>query len=300
MDNMKKGLFDASFEESRRISPNLISNKPFIYDLGLSDSENGFKRLFLIIPAIMLSVMCYAISVGLIEELIKNPTSETRFMTSDIFYGAAYFRFLRPIIIFLITTLISITIINIFPKRNYMVQRIFGVVLLFNLLLLFIFSMMPMLLGITLGAAGWLGFILTNVYGLTFMFITLNKRKQNLKKRLYRVDEYHEITQITAVWGIMKKFFWVPLILILANIAIFRIGMIAKFSFWSFVWLFLGIIYYLIVTGFLYVTMEMFVSSYYFAKYSRLYKEIWKVTDEQCYGKRRAKHIARRNKNKKE
>ena len=98
----------------------------------------------------------------------------------------------------------------------------------------------------------------------------------------------------------MKKFFWVPLILILANIAIFRIGMIAKFSFWSFVWLFLGIIYYLIVTGFLYVTMEMFVSSYYFAKYSRLYKEIWKVTDEQWYGKRRAKHIARRNKNKKE
>jgi len=296
VDNIKKGLFAASFEESQRISPNLISNKPFWYSLGDADSRNGFKRLFLIIPATMLAVMAYAQGVFLPEYLIKNPISETRYITSGIFYGISYFRFLKPIIIFLITTLISITIINIFPKRNYMVQRIFGVVLLFNLILLATFSIMPMSLGIALGAAGWLGFILINIYGLTFMFIKLNKRKQNLKKELYMVDEYHEITQVTAVWEIMKKFFWVPLILILANIAIFKIGMIAKFSFWSFVWLFSGIVYYLMITGFLYGTMKMFVSSYYFAKYSRSYKEIWKVTDEQWYGKRRAKRIAKRRK----
>lgn len=296
MDNIKKGLFAASFEESRRISPNLISNKPFSYSLGLSESRNGFKRLFMLIPAIMLIILLCGPGVFLPEYLMKNPTSETRYMTNGIFYGISYFRFLKPIIIFLIITFFSIAVINIFPKRNYMVQRIFGVVLLLNLLLLFIFSMMPMLLGITLGAAGWLGFILINVYGLTFMFIKLNKRKQNLKKELYMVDEYHEITQVTAVWEIMKKFFWVPLILILVNIAIFRIGMISKFSIWSFVWLFLGIVYYLMITGFLYGTMKMFVSSYYFAKYSRSYKEIWKVTDEQWYGKRRAKRIKRKNK----
>lgn len=300
MDNIKKGLFDASFEESRRISPNLISDKPFLYSLGLSESRNGFKRLFLLIPAIMLVIMAYGQGIFLPEYLIKNPISETRYITSDIFYGISYFRFLKPIIIFLITIFFSIVIINIFPKRNYMVQRIFGVVLLFNFMLLMFFSIMPMLLGITLGAAGWLGLILISVYGLTFMVIKLNKRKQNLKKELYMVDEYNEITKVTAVWRIMKKFFWVPLILILANIAIFKIGMIAKFYFWSFAWLFLGILYYLIVTGFLYLTMKLFVSSYYFAKYSESYKKIWEMTDEQWYGKRRAKRIARRNKNKKE
>ena len=50
-----KTLFNASFEESKKISPNLFSkNRPFYYDLGFSDSDKIAKRLFTIIPWIML------------------------------------------------------------------------------------------------------------------------------------------------------------------------------------------------------------------------------------------------------
>src|SRR5574339_502897 len=141
---MTRRLFCASFEESRIISPNLFSKeRPFYYDLGLSDSNRFYKRLFLVIPSLFLIIPSYGFGGFLPKYVVTHSVSDDdyNFMSVDIYQAIGSFEFVRFILIFIITIFFVVSIINIFPKKNYMIQRIFGITILLTLLLLVDFSL---------------------------------------------------------------------------------------------------------------------------------------------------------------
>ena len=292
----RKTLFNASFEESQKISPNLFSkNRPFHYDLGVADSPKFFQRLGLIIPWMMLSAMMYAFG-GLSPYYVATTPSSSEdihFMSIDIYLGIGYFIFVKFVLIMIIVMMAIVVTLNLFPKKNYMIQRIFGVLSLLNLLLMFYFSMMPLLLGTTLGAVGWLGFTFITLYGVIFLLRTLWNKSEKIKQELYKSYEIRS-NWLDSLWQVLRRIWLIPAIVMILNIVTFRIDMWGDFSLWSFPWLFAGLLYFGLVTAFSSGTMKMFVSSYYFWKYAEQYRKLWKVTDEQWYGKRKAKKNAKK------
>ena len=294
---MAKRLFGASFTESQGISPNLFSkNTPFSYSLGSMDSDNFFQRLSVIILVVCFSVISYGFGGFLPKYVVTHSVSDDdyNFMSVDIYQAIGGFEFVRFILIFIITIFFVVSIINIFPKKNYMIQRIFGITILLTLLLLVDFSLMPMLLGTTLGATGWLGFSVICLYGLVFFINTVQKKQKKIKQELYGEVIEEKTPLVAKIWPRLKQFWLVLSVLLVLNILIFRIGMWGSFSVWRFAWLLAGPIYFGMLTLFICGPMKLYISTFYFAKYSEQYRILWRVTDEKWYGKRKAKKLAKK------
>ena len=292
--HMVKKLFGASFEESKLISVNLFSkNRPFYYDLGLTDSNKLYQRLWFIVPALFLEIIMYAISIGMAEIIDENnnlPGNAKLFV-----YGIHYFIFLKPLIVISIFLMGIIVSFNIFPKKNFMIQRVFGILIQLLLIIQFSFSMMPSLLGLTLGATGWGGFSIICIYGLIFFVKTFVSRIRKIKTEMYGelTDSSFNII-MDKLWNFLKKIWLFSLAIVVLNILILRIGMWGSFSLWSFICMFAGPIYFGLLTLFSAGTLKLYVNSFYLVKYAEQYRVLWKVTDEQWYGKRRAKKLAKK------
>lgn len=147
-----------------------------------------------------------------------------------------------------------------------------------------------------LGAVGWFGFGLLTLAGITALSIRLARKETFIKKDLYEKDDDFAKSWHQTLLKKEKKVYLIILIVIIINIFTLRFCMWGGTSFWSLLYLFIGVAYWLIIIGFITGTMKLFISSYYFVKFSKQYKSYWKVTDEQWYGKRKARIIASKNK----
>ncbi|EHK9412275.1 hypothetical protein KCT31_002735 [Enterococcus faecalis] len=290
---MAKKLFGASFEEANKIAYNLFKEKKW-YDTGAKGSQNTGSRIFNIVPWIAFSVMSYAIGVGLPET--ASDSGSVKFNLDDIWYGINKFNFLKVVIIGIIILWgLLLLLLNIVPKSNYSVTRLFEIGNLFLMTLLCMLSIMPMLLGLTLGSTGWFGFCIICICGLIFFVRTLVSRMRKIK-----VEMYGEVTDssfniiIDKLWNLLKKIWIFLLVIVVLNILTLRIGMWGSFSLWSFICMFAGLIYFGLVTLFIVGPLKMYVNSFYLVKYAEQYRALWKVTDEQWYGKRRAKKLAKK------
>ncbi|MBC9722784.1 MAG: hypothetical protein H9W82_16360 [Lactobacillus sp.] len=288
---MGKKLFEATFEESQSINPNLFSkNIPISYNLGPS-REKMISRILDIIPYIFVSVISYALGVGLPETASDGTI---KFGLKDIWFGTSEFNYFKFLILGVIILWGLMICINIIPKPNYSIIRMFEVANLFFMILLMDFAMLPMLLGTTLGATGWLGFIIICIYGITFFVSSIQSKAQKIKQEMFGDHMKIKLNYSMKIWSALKKIWVIPFGLILINIFTFRLGMRGSFSLWSFVWIFAGPIYFGILTLFSAGPMKLFVSSFYFAKYAEQYRALWSLTDEQWYGKRKSKNIKKK------
>lgn len=111
---MAKTLFSASFGESKSISPNLFSkNRPFYYDLGVSDSDKLSQRLFLVISWFFLGGVSYALGIRLPETI-----GMTKGELKRIMFGGQYFMFIRPLILAILLLLLITVFFYFFPKKS--------------------------------------------------------------------------------------------------------------------------------------------------------------------------------------
>lgn len=244
----------------------------------------------------MLGTMMYGYGAYL-PCAIANSSFETadyHFMTEAIYKGIGYFAFVKFILIFVLVVITAIVLANIFPKKNYMIQRMFGIIGLLLLLLVGFFSFIPILLGTTLGAAGWLGFSIICLYGIAFLANAIYLRIEKIKQEMYGKDYALKSSCISNIWARLKKVWLLAFALIIINIFTLRICMWGEFNLWSLPWLFAGPIYFGIVALFTCGPLKMFITSFYFAKYAQHYRALWQVSDEQWYGKRRAKKLAKK------
>ena len=111
---------------------------------------------------------------------------------------------------------------------------------------------------------------------------------------MYGKDYALKSSYISNIWARLKKVWLIAFALIIINILTLRIGMWGEFNLLSLPWVFAGPIYFGLVTVFTCGPFKMFVTSFYFAKYAQDYRALWQVSDEQWYGKRKVKKLAKK------
>ncbi|MEY8443979.1 hypothetical protein AALA52_06970 [Lactococcus ileimucosae] len=285
---MRKTLLNASFEESKQITPNFLDSPPMSYNLGIADSMKFFDRVVLCFPLLMLVGVSYAIGVGLPEMAAEGTAG---YGMDEIWLGTTYFMFLKEVLNIFIISLTTVLLINIFPKKNYAIQRSFAALILFLLMATSCISLAPMLLGNTLGAAGWFGFSIIVAWGLGALIFSIHKKIRTVKNDLYKND-YGQDGVDKKSRKILQRSLFIVMIISVINIFTIKFGLQGNFTLWRLVWIFAGPLYFLLINLFITGPFRIYLSAYYLLKYSEQYRKSWKVLDEQWYGKRKARKLS--------
>ena len=282
-----KGLLSATFEQSNKV---VKKSEIMRYSNDLVSSMSLLKRLILILPVAFLIGLFYMLGVAL-------PTYVTS--VDSISLGEYTIRtihqmnlILSPWIKKLIILEGFMLIINIFPKSDYAFQLLFGVMISIVVSLIGVLGMLPMSVGLTVGAFGWIGFALQLLVCIYLWKSLVESSAKQLKQQLYQ--------EVPAGkdWGeslmvVIKKYGGVLLLLSIVNRWTFNFGEVSNirpdiFSF-LYGWTFLFVAALMIFVASL--TLKNFVTVFYFFKYRKEYRQFFKISNEQWSGKWRGKMI---------
>ncbi|UXY41786.1 hypothetical protein N8I82_01890 [Granulicatella adiacens] len=291
--NNKNKLFGASFEQSKRIVPRRFAIEDGA-QMGVSVSMSFWKRVFGLV-GLMFSLIAYGVGVYMTDGL-RNSTDSVQVISEST--GAligeigAYFRPINLVLVILFTALI---ILNIFPKFNYAYQLIYGNFLLIMFGLLAIFSALPLLIGLTIGAFGTLAFIVQLIFFGYLVKILIVDVMKGVKTSLYNEKEIKD-----KDWGIpinkfVKRYGGILLGLSILNRWTFNFGEFSKsnpglMSFLS------GFLFIPLISLLLFAEgqiLKNFIKAFYFFKYRKEYREYFNISDEQWYGKFRARFMSK-------
>jgi len=299
---MGRTLFNASFEQSQNICPNLFSEeKPTSYGFGLYESFKFLHKIGIFFVVLAFTILIYGVSVefpaGVAKVVLNKETSQ--YISEDIVRGMGGFVVLKPIIVFILALMLLLAIFNLLPKKNYMVQRMFGMInlLLFNFVALF--GLMPSALGVSLGATGRLGFTILCIWGVGLWITAWQCRSNKIKQELYGDMEKIQDSYIKRIWDKSRKLWLVSFVLlpfgfVILNIFWLRIGLSTEPTFLNCVWMFTAPLYFGVFTILISIILKIFINGFYFAKYAEQYRVLWAVSDEQWYGKRKAKKLRKK------
>ena len=284
-----KGLLSATFEQSKKV----VSKKILTEDgaqIGLMSSMSLLKRIMVLLVGIFYITGLYAVGVGLPRFITMEP-EETRVLSESTInlihlIGGYTTGITEKLLIFQFLLLV----VNLIPKPNYAFQLAFGYLIVIWLVLATITGILPLIIGLTVGAFGWLGFVLQLLVCVYLWKSLVISSVEQLKQQLYQGSP------VGKDWGenlmvFIKKYGGVLLLLSIVNRWTFNFGEVAKtrpdiFSFlygWAFL---LVAALMLFVTG---MTLKNFVAAFYFFKYRKEYRQFFKVSNEQWYGRWRGK-----------
>ncbi|MGQ7396408.1 hypothetical protein AB1F57_09160 [Streptococcus sp. ZY1909104] len=282
-----KGLLSATFEQSKKV---VKKSEIMRYSNDLVSSMSLLKRFILILPVAFLIGLFYMLGVAL-------PTYVTS--VDSISLGEYTIRtihqmdlILSPWIKKFIILEGFMLIINLFPKSDYAFQLLFGVMISIVVTLIGVLGMLPMSVGLTVGAFGWIGFLLQLLVCVYLWKTLVISNVEQLKKQLYKGEPANKDWG-ESLMAFIKKYGGVLLLLAIVNRWTFNFGEAIKtrpdiFSF-LYGWAFLLVAALMIfTTG---MTLKNFVAAFYFFKYQKEYRQFFKISNEQWYGKWRGKMI---------
>lgn len=292
---MRKTLFNASFEESQK----LVENK--------KDLPDFVKKYFLefrlrkilgisIITGIFI-ILPYASGVGIPQEILKANVGDIKFLNYTNVVKAAEIGTTMIIIpqIFVIIW-IALTLYNVFRRLfPYTVITFIRSTLILGILFYLLLPVMwfPMLIGFALSGTGILGFSF-QVLTIIFYFLReFKNKKQNILGNLFKLDNVVSKSKTSKVF---KNSFCIIFLLLIFNMFFFQVGMITSARdgfalFYGWLLAIFGVGNSILI---LRVALPRFLSNFYFLKYSQEYRRRWQLTDEQWYGKRKARKIAKK------
>ncbi|WP_170238474.1 hypothetical protein [Streptococcus suis] len=282
-----KGLLSATFEQSKKV---VKKSEIMRYSNDLVSSMSLLKRFILILPVAFLIGLFYMLGVAL-------PTYVTS--VDSISLGEYTIRtihqmdlILSPWIKKFIILEGFMLIINLFPKSDYAFQLLFGVMISIVVTLIGVLGMLPMSVGLTVGAFGWIGFALQLLICIYLWKSLVESSAKQLKQQLYQG------VPAGKDWGeslmvVIKKYGGVLLLLSIVNRWTFNFGEVSNirpdiFSF-LYGWTFLFVTALMIFVAS--ITLKNFVATFYFFKYQKEYRQFFKISNEQWYGKWRGKMI---------
>ncbi|MFH0358798.1 hypothetical protein ACHBHL_09965 [Streptococcus sp. A27] len=282
-----KGLLSATFEQSKKV---VKKSEIMRYSNDLVSSMSLLKRFILILPVAFLIGLFYMLGVAL-------PTYVTS--VDSISLGEYTIRtihqmelILSPWIEKFIILEGFMLIINLFPKSDYAFQLLFGVMISIVVTLIGVLGMLPMSVGLTVGAFGWIGFALQLLICIYLWKSLVESSAIQLKQQLFQG------VPAGKDWGgslmvVIKKYGGVLLLLSIVNRWTFNFGEVSNirpdiFSF-LYGWTFLFVTALMIFVAS--ITLKNFVAVFYFFKYRKEYRQFFKVSNEQWYGKWRGKMI---------
>lgn len=288
----KKSIFSASFEESLRIQS---AYKKYI--VKAHQNTGMVNTIFTALLAIgFFGTLSYILGVGM-PTALSNSSPEGIQILSDVNIRTAsrfalWFSDIPKIFAVLWVVYWLLYIIRRFlPGWSLLPYVRFGFLggTLLSLLLLCVLG--PITLGLALTGIGWIGLI--------FQILIVVLIGEVLIKATYRkicIDLFGEVSSTKRNINFFKLILAGILILSINSFSL-RIGFIQKseMDIWSLIysWLFLVIGLFTIYSVKVLIVKNG-VSTFYFLKYPDQYRKAWKLTDEQWYGKRKAKRLARK------
>ena len=286
----RNSVFGASFEQSKRIVPRRFVTEDGA-QMGVSVSMNFWKRALGLV-GLMFSALFYMLGVSWpdgIRHSVQNQQSVSSVLVGDVGH------LLRPIVLTAIILFSALIILNLIPKLNYAFQLLYATLVLIAFFCLCFIGSLPLSVGLTIDAFGWIAFgiqLLLCIFLFKKLFLNQVKR---FKDELYNRKEVEVEDWEETISKLLKRYGGILLGLAILNRWTFKIGenFSANTDLGNFLFGFvsLGMIYLFFFVGGL--VFKNFIRGFYFFKYRNEYREYFNITNEQWYGKFRARFMSK-------
>lgn len=291
--NSKNKLFGASFEQSKKIIKNDILTEEGT-QIGVVSSMSFWKRASLLF-LLFANIITYGVGVHMPDSFRESTKSVEVISESTGAQIGEVGYYLRPIILGAIILYTVLVVFNIFPKRNYAHQLLYGTILMISFVFVVAVATLPLTVGLTIGAFGIVAFIVQLIFsGYLVKRLIIDVIKE-VKTSLYNEKEIKDKDWGTPINKFVKRYGGILLGLSILNRWTFNFGEFSKdnpglMSF-LFGWLFIGFTSLLLLAeGQL---LKCFIKAFYFFKYRKEYREYFNITNEQWYGKFRARFMSK-------
>lgn len=295
---MHKSIFNASFEESKRVVDKKILTAE---GAGIGDSSSMKFRdriIIFFIGVCFFGILSYGIGIGMPEAIAQSKPEDIKIISySSVDVMKKIVSVSKYFTIATLALFIFSLSINLLPKKNYAHQLLVGVSIVINMVLCSFTAVLPLVLTLTIDGTGWLGLVIQLIVSISILMLELTNRKAYFKDRLWSQTERGQNWSMIIV-RFFKRYGGILCIAILINRYFLHIGEfeLAPVGIFGVIYGWTLIIMMITFTILLYATIPQFFSIYYFIKYAEQYREYFKVSDEQWYGKRKAKKLAKKRK----
>ena len=290
---MENKLLKASFEQSKRIVKKEILTREGA-QIGISSSMSFWARVSGLI-ALAFSFIMYGIGIYLPDNLRESTEGVQVISESTGILIGEIGLYLRPLIFAVVILFSALIILDIFPKINYAYQLLYGNTFVVISAIAMLIASLPLTIGLTIGAFGVLAFVVQLLVSVYLFKIMIVDQMKQLKNSIYNENELESKDWGTPLMNFIKKYGGILLGLSVLNRWTFNFGEFSKenpglMSF-LFGWMFLLFIALLFFAEGL--ALKNFIKAFYFFKYRKKYREYFNITNEQWYGKFRARFMSK-------
>ena len=289
----KNKLFGASFEQSKRLVKDDILTEEGT-QIGSFSSMSFWDRVSLLV-FLVANIITYGVGIHFPDSLRDAPESIKVVSESTGAQIGEVGLYLRPIILGAIILFTVLVVFNIFPKINYAHQLLYGTILMISFIFVVAVATLPLTAGLTIGAFGIVAFVVQLIFSGYLVKILIIDVIKEVKTSLYNETEIKDKDWGTPIINFVKRYGGILLGLSILNRWTFNFGEFSKsnpglMSF-LFGWLFIGFTSLLLLAeGQL---LKCFIKAFYFFKYRKEYREYFNITNEQWYGKFRARLMSK-------
>lgn len=285
MMQTKNKLFGASFEQSKKIIDESILTEDGAR-MGVMSSMSFWRRTTGLV-GLLLMIMMYGYGIVLPDQ-IRESTENVQFLSQQsLGLIGEIGLYLRPIIKFLLLTIITLTVLNLVPKGNYAYQLLYGIFYLLILQLVGLTALLPIAIGLTIDAFGMTAFYIQIVLGLYFVKKYVIDGTKKFKAYLFDIGEERVSDWDVRLMSFVKKYGGILLFLSVLNRWTLKIGENVNGD-PELVRILMGLLFPISMFGLILMFakwIEYLTRIIYFYKYRKEYREYFNTTNEQWYGK---------------
>ena len=232
-------------------------------------------------------IMMYGYGIVLPDQ-IRESTENVQFLSQQsLGLIGEIGLYLRPVIKFLLLTIITLTVLNLVPKGNYAYQLLYGIFYLLILQLVGFTALLPIAIGLTIDAFGMTAFYIQIVLGLYFVKKYVIDGTKKFKAFLFDVGEERVSDWDVRLMSFVKKYGGILLFLVILNRWTLKIGENVNGD-PELVRILMGLLFPVSMFAFTLMFgkwIEYLTRIIYFYKYRKEYREYFNITNEQWYGK---------------
>lgn len=293
MMQTKNKLFGASFEQSKKIIDESILTEDGAR-MGVLSSMSFWRRTTWLVSLLML-IIIYGVGVAMPDQFRQSTESVQVVSQQSAALMGEIGLYLRPVIIVLMFTLIALTVLNIVPKGNYANQMLYGIFYLLVFQLVTFFALLPMAIGLTIDAFGITAFYIQIILVLYFVKKYVIDGTKKFKAYLFDVGEERVSDWDVRLMSFVKKYGGILLFLAILNRWTLKIGENVNGD-PELVRILMGLLFPISMFAFTLMLgkwIEYLSRTIYFYKYRKEYREYFNITNEQWYGKFRARFMSK-------
>ena len=289
----KNKLFGASFEQSKKIIDKSILTEEGT-QMGVLSSMSFWRRVTGLVSLLMMIVV-YGIGVGMPDQFRQSTANVQIISQQSAALMGEIGLYLRPVIKFLLLTIITLTVLNLVPKGNYAYQLLYGIFYLLILQLVGLTALLPITIGLTIDAFGMTAFYVQIILVLYFVKKYIIDGTKKFKAYLFDIGEERISDWDVRLMSFVKKYGGILLFLAILNRWTLKIGENVNGD-PELGRILMGLLFPISMFAFTLMLgkwIEYLTKIIYFYKYRKEYREYFNITNEQWYGKFFARFISK-------